>query len=155
MKTFIITPLTEEEKEKIAAWKYSGNYAMYNLPQAQEMKEKQLGFYAPNKRNNYYGLHIEETLVGFANICPEENEVFIGIGIDPKHCNKGYGSIFMTKIYELSKKLYPDKPCYLEVRSWNKRAINCYKKAGFIIAGEPFEQVTRIGKGSFYRMIKD
>ena len=49
MKTFIITPLTEEEKEKIAAWKYSGNYAMYNLPQAQEMKEKQLGFYAPNK----------------------------------------------------------------------------------------------------------
>ena len=155
MTTFNLFPLTQEKKEEIAAWKYPGDYAMYDLPDAQAMKKAQMGFYDPKKSKNYYGLYVNNSFAGFANICPEEKEVFIGIGIKPELCNKGYGSSFMTEVYSLSKKLYPDKPLYLEVRSWNQRAINCYKKAGFMIAGEPFEQTTRIGKGSFYRMVKD
>ena len=155
MKTFNIAPLTEEEKEMITTWKYPGDYAMYDLPNAEEMKKAQMGFYDPHKSKNYYGLHLNDTLVGFTKILPEEKEVFIGIGIDPKQCDQGYGSLFLNKIYSLAKKRYPDKSLYLEVRSWNKRAINCYKKAGFIIAGEPFAQTTKIGIGSFYRMVKD
>jgi len=38
--------------------------------------------------------------------------------------------------YEISKKLYPDKPLYLEVRTWNIRAVKCYQKAGFRIDGQ-------------------
>ncbi len=42
---------------------------------------------------------------------------------------------------------------YLEVRTWNQRAIACYEKAGFIIDGSVIEQETMSGAGKFYRMI--
>ena len=54
----------------------------------------------------------------------------------------------------ISKKLYPSKPLYLEVRTWNMRAVNCYKKAGFEIVGESFTMETLMGTGTFYRMIR-
>ena len=56
---------------------------------------------------------------------------------------------------EISKKRYPNKPLYLEVRTWNTRAIKCYEKAGFQIDGEPYALTTGIGTGMFYRMTKN
>lgn len=56
---------------------------------------------------------------------------------------------------EISKKLYPNKPLYLEVRTWNIRAVKCYQKAGFRIDGQAYELTTGIGTGTFYRMIRE
>ena len=56
---------------------------------------------------------------------------------------------------ESSKKLYPNKPLYLEVRTWNTRAVKCYEKAGFRIDGQAYELTTGIGTGTFYRMIRE
>ena len=50
--------------------------------------------------------------------------------------------------YEISKKLYPNKPLYLEVRTWNIRAVKCYQKAGFRIDGQAYELTTGIGTGT-------
>lgn len=50
---------------------------------------------------------------------------------------------------EISKKLYPNKPLYLEVRTWNIRAVKCYQKAGFRIDGQAYELTTGIGTGTF------
>ena len=55
---------------------------------------------------------------------------------------------------ELSKQLFPNKPLYLEVRTWNERAIACYQKAGFVVEGDGFTQKTYDGEGTFYRMIR-
>ena len=38
----------------------------------------------------------------------------------------------------LSQRLYPGKPMYLEVRTWNTRAVRCYEKAGFRVVFEPW-----------------
>lgn len=56
---------------------------------------------------------------------------------------------------EISKKLYPNKPLYLEVRTWNIRVVKCYQKAGFRIDGQAYELTTGIGTGTFYRMIRE
>ena len=70
-------------------------------------------------------------------------------------CNKHYGQRMLLITYEISKKLYPNKPLYLEVRTWNIRAIKCYQKAGFRIDGQAYELTTGIGTGTFYRMIRE
>ena len=70
-------------------------------------------------------------------------------------CNKHYGQRMLLITYEISKKLYPDKPLYLEVRTWNIRAVKCYQKAGFRIDGQAYELTTGIGTGTFYRMIRE
>lgn len=124
-------PTTEEEKYRINAWNYTGDYVIYNNPPYEEQKKR--GF-------------------GFVNLSEEENEVFFGIGINPDCCNHGYGQQMTRIACELSQTLFPGKPLYLEVRTWNTRAVRCYEKAGFCITGEPILQKTSLGEGLFYRM---
>lgn len=62
----------------------------------------------------------------------------------------------MTKTAcEISRSLFPGKPLYLGVRTWNTRAVRCYEKARFHIVGEPIRQTTSAGEGVFYHMIHE
>lgn len=146
--------LSEKDKQQICAWKYDGDYAIYNLDSYEEMQTQHIGFANPKTEKNYYAFFDNDILVGFVNILEEPSEVSIGIGVAPALCGKHYGQKILLETYQLSKSLYPDKPLYLEVRTWNKRAITCYEHAGFQIEGEPYELKTGIGIGTFYRMIK-
>lgn len=147
--------LTDADKREICSWKYSGDYAIYNLPAYEKMKAQQIGFLNPAREKNFRAFYNADVLVGFVNILEEETEVFIGIGVNPELCGRHYGQHILQETYAISKELYPNKSFYLEVRTWNKRAINCYLKAGFKIDGEPFEQRTGSGLGTFYRMVKE
>ena len=145
--------MTEPERELVCAWNYQGDYEIYNMPPYREQKEQGVGLGNPRCGSNYYAYYDGNKLVGFTNILEEPQEVFIGIGIDPDLCGQGYGQRILRLTREISKTLYPGKPLYLEVRSWNQRAVNCYKKAGFTVDGEAFEQATMLGTGSFLRMV--
>ena len=128
--------MTEEEKYCIARWKYPGEYAIYNSLSYEEQKKRGFGF--ANPENHLYSFYDRKDLVGFINLNGEDPEVFFGIGT----------------AWEISQTLFPGKPMYLEVRTWNQRAIRCYEKAGFRIVGEPIQQTTSIGGGAFYHMVR-
>ena len=144
---------TEAEKYIISDWQYEGEYALYNKSSYEEDKRTGRGF--ANAKNNFFSFVDGEKLVGFTNLVEKEKEVFVGIGANPAYCNQGYGQRMLQQTYELSKLLFPNKPLYLEVRTWNQRAVRCYEKAGFRIDGEPFKETTPIGEGVFYRMVKE
>lgn len=146
--------MTEDEKKTVCSWKYPGEYALYDLPDYEEMKTRKIGFLNPASAKNYDSFYDGDLYVGFVNILEEANEVFIGIGTNPDCCGKGYGQRMLQIAYEISKALYPDKPLYLEVRDWNKRAIHCYEKVGFVIDGPAYQLETNIGLGIFYRMVR-
>ena len=62
----------------------------------------------------------------------------------------------MTKTARIiSHTLFPAKPLYLEVRTWNTRAVHCYEKAGSHIVGSEITQTTSIGEGVFYHMVAE
>ena len=145
--------MTETEKEIVASWTYPGVYAIYNMPSYQEQKEKRIALGDPMCISHYYSYYDDDTLIGFTNILEEPHEVFLGIGVMPNVCGQGYGQKILRIAQQISKKLYGSKPLYLEVRTWNRRAIECYEKAGFIIDGPAFGQKTMAGEGKFYRMI--
>lgn len=146
-------PTTEEEKYLITAWNYTGDYAIYNNSPYEEQKKRGFGF--ANPQNNFYSFYDGTSLVGFVNLSEEENEVFFGIGVNPDYCSHGYGQQMTRIACKLSQTLFPGKPLYLEVRTWNTRAVRCYEKAGFHITGEPISQKTSIGEGLFYRMTRE
>lgn len=146
--------MREEEKEQICNWKYPGEYGIYDLPSYKEMQEKKFAFGNPREAKNFYSYFDGEQLIGFINLVEEANEVFIGIGVEPAKCGNGYGQKMLKSASEISRQLYPGKQLYLEVRTWNKRAVHCYEKAGFVIDGGCREQKTYAGDGTFYRMIQ-
>lgn len=146
--------MNETEKKIISEWRYEEEYSIYNMPSYNEQLKKGIGFANEKRSNNFYAYYDGPNLIGFTNILEEETEVFIGIGVHPKLCNQGYGQKILQLTSTITKQLYSEKQLYLEVRAWNQRAINCYKKAGFQIDGLPFEQSTSLGQGIFYRMIK-
>lgn len=141
---------TEEEKDMICGWKYDGDYAVYNIPPYEEQIRMHRGF--ANPKNNFYSFSDGDCLVGYINLKEEETAVFFGIGVHPAFCNQGYGQLITEKARELSHQLYPGKPICLEVRTWNMRAVRCYEKAGFHIAGDPIRRTTPVGEGLFFRM---
>ena len=55
----------------------------------------------------------------------------VGIGLSPEKCGKGLGKNFLKKGIDEANKRYPDKPLWVQVRSWNQRAIRCYTSCGF------------------------
>lgn len=144
--------MTEEEKYCIARWKYPGEYAIYNSLSYEEQKKRGFGF--ANPENHLYSFYDGKELAGFINLNGEDPEVFFGIGVNPDCCGKGYGQQMTRMAWEISQTLFPGKPMYLEVRTWNKRAIRCYEKAGFHVVGEPIKQTTSIGDGMFYHMVR-
>lgn len=146
--------LTDDEKREICSWQYTGDYALYNLPPYEQMKSQMSGFMNPQYINNYRAFYDQNVFIGFTNIKEEEKEIFIGIGVHPNLCNQGYGQKILHDVSIITQQLYPDKPLYLEVRTWNQRAIQCYVKAGFVIDGSSYELRTGIGLGTFYRMIR-
>ena len=143
---------TEEEKRIITQWTYEGPYAIYNSEPYEQQKKRGAGF--ANPRNNFYSFYADGGLIGFINLYEEETEVFFGIGVNPVCCGKGYGQQMTRMACGLSEQLFPGKPMYLEVRTWNTRAVRCYAKAGFCKTGEPIRQITSAGEGMFYRMVQ-
>ena len=144
---------TEEEKCFITEWKYPGEYAVYNSVPYEEQKKRGFGF--ANPANHFYSFYDETKLVGFINLYEEKAEIFFGIGVNPDCCSEGYGQQMTKTACEISKVLFGTKPLYLEVRTWNKRAVSCYQKAGFVIKGEPIRQTTSAGEGVFYHMVQE
>lgn len=147
-------PIKENEMIDICKWNYENEYSIYNLPDIEEMKSNKIGFCNPESSKNYYSFYDNNAFIGFVNIKEEEEKVFLGIGVKPQFCSKGYGYEIMENACKIANHMYPNKQLYLEVRTWNKRAISCYEKAGFVIDGNEFIQQTLIGEGPFFRMCK-
>lgn len=153
-KQFIYRALTPEDKAELCAWHYEGEYAAYDFPPIEEILEKQMYFMNPSQEKNYLGWVVDDVLIGFTNLLEEDAGVFVGIGVNPAYTGQGWGKRILCAAYQLSKARCPGKPLYLEVRTWNKRAVRCYEGAGFAIDGEPYEMTTGMGPGIFYRMVK-
>ena len=47
MNELVYRNLSEEAKRQICAWKYGGEYDLYNLPDYEEMQVRQMGFMNP------------------------------------------------------------------------------------------------------------
>jgi RimJ/RimL family protein N-acetyltransferase len=143
--------MNETEMKIIADWKYEGVYAQYDMMPYEEMQKKHFAF--ANPENHYYTFYEGTEIAGFINLYEEETRVFFGIGAAPQMCSHGYGVQMCRQAVQIASQEFPGKPLYLEVRTWNERAIRCYEKAGFVKVPGIIEQETYAGKGEFVQMI--
>lgn len=143
--------ITESEKYIISSWKYLGKESVYNRPSYEEDKKTRTGF--ADDANHFYSFYEAEKLIGYINLREKENGIWFGIGVHPACCGQGYGQRIIMQSFEIAKELFGDERLYLEVRTWNKRAIRCYEKCGFQIVGDTFRRCVGNGEDEFCRMV--
>lgn len=124
--------MKEEYARQICSWIYEEKYSDYNLPTYEECKTKKYGLTREDRKDNYIVYLIGNEVVFYSNMkWIDNNKLYIGVGLKPQYCGKGNGKYFLEDSINVIKSRYPNTVLFLEVRSWNIRAIKLYKKLGF------------------------
>jgi Acetyltransferases len=130
------TELTEKYAREICTWKYDDEYSVYNYPDWNEASKQKWAITTADKRKNEFMAVIielgdEDLLGGYFRLLVHGQTVMVGLGLNPQFCGKGHGKRLMELIIQEFKKRFTNKILELEVRTFNKRAIQCYMAAGF------------------------
>lgn len=139
---FEIKAFSEQHGKEICRWHYEEEYAVYNLPCWKRAVALGYDISDPEIRaKEYYAVYLEKEFMGYCRLIQNEGWVLAGVGMRPDYCGRGYGHFFVQAVVDLAKTEYPGRTLRLMVRTFNKRAVCCYRKAGFITIGLVEKQV--------------
>jgi ribosomal protein S18 acetylase RimI-like enzyme len=130
------TELTEKYAKEISTWKYDTPYSVYNYPDWDKISEQKWAITIADKRKEEFKAVTIEIdgklqLFGVFRFKTNDQIVMLGLGLNPQFCGRGYGKQLMGLIIQEFEQRFNDKVLELEVRTFNKRAVKCYIKAGF------------------------
>ena len=131
-----VRPMTVHDAQRVAAWRYSGDWSVYDLRSAQPLIDDLAG---------YRAVVAGETLIGFCCIgeaarVPDMTEepatIDVGMGMDPALVGAGYGAAFGETVLSYLSQSYPGRALRAVVQSWNVRSLRLTRRLGFEDAGE-------------------
>lgn len=152
---FQFVPMNKDYAKEIAYnWKYDGQYSFYNMTEDEEDLQE---FLNPKSWTNkvYAALDEYDQLVGFFQYDIENCRLEIGLGLKPELTGKGIGGSFVSAGIDFGIKSLNSNIniVILSVATFNKRAINLYRKLRFKIIDTNMIS-TNGGKYEFYKMEK-
>ncbi len=117
--------------KEICSWQYPEPYDVYNYLSFDEAVKSNSPLLKEENKDNYMCFWEKDTLIAYINIYIKDSKAFIGIGLSPDFCGKALGKTYLKQGIETAKNRYPKSEIWVEVRSWNVRAIKCYEACGF------------------------
>ena len=133
-------PLTDEEAREAVAWRYDGEYAVYNFPSWDECAARGWSITDAVKRENaYFSVWYAGEFLGFFHIMDRAGHVELGVGMKPELCGQGRGRMFLALALAKILETRGCTPVQLAVRTFNTRAVRCYERAGFRIIDKRWE----------------
>lgn len=152
MDNLYVTPLNENQAIEVCTWAYDEEFKVYNLFPWHVVKKLSLDLSIDEIREEEFLAILKESdLIGYGRLHLFNDKVFIGIGLRPDYCSNGHGESAMAIIIKEAQIRYPNTPIALEVRSFNERAIKCYKKVGFNTKYN-YNRITLEGEENFIYM---
>lgn len=127
----MISKMTTEAVKAICSWSYPLPYDVYNYVSFDEAIENKSPLLDVENADNYLCFWDDEILIAYISIYKKGDCVFIGIGLAPDYCSKGLGKYYLKQGIATAKIRYPNDRIWIQVRSWNIRAIRCYESCGF------------------------
>ena len=132
MKITIINSMTVEAAKQICSWRYKPPYDVYDYLSYEAALNEQAAITKTENADNYLCFWNNGTLVAYTSIISKNDKIYIGIGIAPRFCGQGMGETLLNQTIIECKRRCPNKEIWVQVRAWNKRAIKCYLKCGFV-----------------------
>lgn len=127
----MITSMNLSCVKEICSWKYPKPYDVYNYISFDEAIKSNSPLLKEENKYNYLCFWKEKKLTAYINIYQKDYNTFIGIGLAPDFCGKGFGKDYLKYGIEKANIRYPNSEIWVQVRSWNIRAIKCYESCGF------------------------
>ena len=137
---FNFTPMEEADARAIIAWRYVGEYAIYNWEgedDAAELLDRRSPHYAVKDEQDKligffaYGSSAQVWDSGEPHLYSENNTISIGMGMRPDVTGKGLGLAFVQAGLDFARKQFKPDFFRLYVLTFNERAIRVYERAGF------------------------
>lgn len=153
MKNYVLNILSEDDAREMCRQRYENEYSIYNFSDWKIVLKNGWDLAIKEKREKeFISITLDNELIAYGRISKKEDKAFIGIGIKPEFCGKGHGKRIMELLIQESLKRYVKHTIVLEVRSFNKRAINCYIKAGFKVQDKYIKKTFNGEEDEFYYM---
>lgn len=150
-----VKPMSEEAAREVCRWNYPGEYAVYNYPSWEELKRSDSG--PANdfiRETQFYAVYDGTFLAAHFRLAEKAEFVTVGLGFCPEYCGKGAGGVLMELIKDCARARFQEKPLQLFVRTFNMRAIRCYRRAGFHLHNT-VRVDTPAGEALMYEMIME
>jgi ribosomal-protein-alanine N-acetyltransferase len=129
-----LRPLTQDDAEEIAAWRYPGEYAFYDIA-ADPVDAAELLDEAGRGDQWTAVVGDDGRLAGFYQLRPRGGAVEIGLGLRPDLCGAGRGQAFVRAGIDLARMRHPGAEIVLAVAEFNRRAIVVYERCGCVETG--------------------
>jgi [ribosomal protein S18]-alanine N-acetyltransferase len=145
-----LTPMSQDDAERIADWRYDPPYDFYDA----RADESQLAHLLdPARRENRALSARDETgdLVGFFTYVRDGDAVVVGLGLRPDLTGQGLGTSFVEHGLEFARVRFAPKRFRLSVAEFNERAVKVYERAGFVRT-RSFVEETNSGSYPFLEM---
>jgi [ribosomal protein S18]-alanine N-acetyltransferase len=124
-------PMTQEEAETIADWRYEPPYDFYDA----RADESELALLLDPERRagRTFSAHDEAgELVGFFTYYADGAAGVVGLGLRPDLTGGGLGLSYVEQSLDFARERFCPKRFRLSVAEFNKRATTVYKRAGFV-----------------------
>lgn len=135
MKLFI-SELTEEYAKQLCTWRYNGVYSIYDFATWDIAIQQGWSITDKKARDADFrsAINEHEEFIGFFRMTKDTNgSIEIGLGLKPQYCGQGIGKDFVNLITQYIRAQYPNSKLFMEVRTFNTRAVKCYKECGYTI----------------------
>ncbi|HEY7350660.1 MAG TPA: GNAT family protein [Ktedonobacterales bacterium] len=159
------TLMDEADARAIGAWRYEGEYAVYNGANndeaLSEMLDRHSPYYAARDERGalvgYFCFGTSAAITGSAEpgIYSEDRSILIGLALRPDLTGKGLGLAFVNAGLAFGAEHFAPTAFRLFVMTFNQRAIRVYERAGFQHVGvvmqhsphgdRPFLEMRRAG----------
>ena len=129
----IITSMSEQAARQICDWNYEHPYSVYNYLPYEEAIRANARIVNSEYKDDYLCFWNDgDTLIGYVSLILKSGRLFLGIGLAPEYCSKGFGKTILLQSIEIAKQRYgASTEIWVQVRCWNERAIKCYSSCGF------------------------
>ena len=127
---FVIRPMTADDADVVAAWRYDDPYSFYDWDRdpgdlAELLDPSEWG------RRYFSADDAEGELAGFFVIKLADGVAEIGLGLRPALTGRGLGAAFLDAGLRFAAERFGARSLALAVAACNQRAITVYERAGF------------------------
>lgn len=127
-----IRPLTRDDADAIAAWRYPKPYSTYDVA---EVVTPARGFWSVFRAEELVGYCCFGYEARVPGVDEEEDTIDVGYGLRPDLMGRGFGPAFVSTICTFAVSTFSPRRLRVLILDWNQRSRKVAEQTGFEMQG--------------------